>query len=52
MGKIKEVVIEIQDLQKELEWYLEYEPTNHLKIEEIQKTIFMLEDKLNGVIND
>lgn len=52
MGKVKEFVIEIEHLKKELEYYFEFEPTNHVAITEIEKMIFMLEDKLNGVIND
>jgi hypothetical protein len=45
MGKIKEILIEIQDLERELNWYIQFDPTNHLVIEEIQKQIFILEDK-------
>lgn len=48
MGKIKELLGEIDNLKRELEYYLTYEPDNHTAIVEIEKQIFILEDKLNG----
>jgi hypothetical protein len=46
MGKVKEIVIELENLKKELDWYIQFDSTNHLVIEEIQKHIFILEDRL------